>query len=114
MCCHASRTSPTTRSSPRPSSPTGYASLRYTGIESHEGLTHYGLYIRWWRRSEAADQRSSSAGNGGSQKRRGGDSNPRWSLTPTQHFQCCTIGRSVTSPDRTEQYSKKHPVLKDA
>jgi hypothetical protein len=22
----------------------GDASLRYTGIESHEGLTHYGLY----------------------------------------------------------------------
>ncbi len=24
------------------------ASLSYTGVESHEGLTHYGL-IRWWR-----------------------------------------------------------------
>jgi hypothetical protein len=28
------------------------ASLRYTGIESHDGLTHYGCMTRWWLRTE--------------------------------------------------------------
>ena len=30
------------------------ASLRYTGIDSHEGLTCYGLYDTWWRRNTEA------------------------------------------------------------
>src|SRR5262245_34750637 len=30
--------------------------------------------------------------------RRGGDSNPRSPFRKTQHFQCCTIDHSVTSP----------------
>src|SRR5712692_3216145 len=35
---------------------------------------------------------------GRSTKRRGRDSNPRSPFRKTQHFQCCTIDHSVTSP----------------
>ena len=33
-------------------------------------------------------------------QRRGGDSNPRYGLSRTQHFQCCSFSHSDTSPDQ--------------
>ncbi len=41
--------------------------------------------------------RSSSVSGEGGIRTRGG-------VTPTQHFQCCTFGRSVTSPKITSPY----------
>ena len=43
-------------------------------------------------------------------KRRGRDSNPRGGLSRQQHFQCCQISRSCTSPEVTSVRSGDRSV----
>ena len=49
-----------------------------------------------WFASDAA--RRGYGGRAVLWERRGRDSNPRWGLSPIQHFQCCSFGHSDTSP----------------
>ena len=49
-----------------------------------------------------------NADKGKTRKRRGRDSNPRYPMG-TQHFQCCTFGRSVTSPCGRDYTRKQRP-----